>query len=200
MSIHVSKGKSGELELTFPYYEEYIMKVREIQGRRWDKGSKKWIIPDCQESINQLNKLFAEGELIVDRCVVGKDKDWMYDENSSNSQLLKKMNEGLKLRGYSQKTIKSYMSHAKLFLGYCGKNSNQIEKEDINYYLLYLLEQKGNTHSFVSQAVSSIKFLFGKVLMKDDLALNIVRPKKEKKLPEVLSQKEEHKKHCQPSR
>jgi len=100
------------------------------------------------------------------------------------------MEEGLKLRGYSQKTIKSYMSHARLFLEYCGKNANQLVKEDINYYLLYLLEQKGNTHSFVSQAVSSIKFLFGKVLMKDDLTLNIVRPKKEKKLPEVLSQKE----------
>jgi len=82
------------------------------------------------------------------------------------------------------------MSHARLFLEYCGKNANQLVKEDINYYLLYLLEQKGNTHSFVSQAVSSIKFLFGKVLMKDDLTLNIVRPKKEKKLPEVLSQKE----------
>ena len=111
-------------------------------------------------------------------------------KGSSNDQFLKKMEEGLKLRGYSQKTIKSYMSHARLFLEYCGKNANQLVKEDINYYLLYLLEQKGNTHSFVSQAVSSIKFLFGKVLMKDDLALNIVRPKKEKKLPEVLSQKE----------
>lgn len=111
-------------------------------------------------------------------------------KGSSNDQFLKKMEEGLKLRGYSQKTIKSYMSHARLFLEYCGKNANQLVKEDINYYLLYLLEQKGNTHSFVSQAVSSIKFLFGKVLMKDDLTLNIVRPKKEKKLPEVLSQKE----------
>ncbi len=63
-------------------------------------------------------------------------------------------------------------------------------KEDINSYLLYLLDERGNAHSFVSQAISSIKFLYGHVLMKEDLVLNFVRPKKEKKLPEVLSQKE----------
>ncbi|HQI17655.1 MAG TPA: tyrosine-type recombinase/integrase [Bacillota bacterium] len=177
MSICVRKGKPGVLELVFPYNEEYIAKVKGIPGRRWDKDNKKWLIPDCEESINQLQELFTKGELVIVK-------------GSSNDQFLKKMEEGLKLRGYSQKTIKSYMSHARLFLEYCGKNTNQLVKEDINYYLLYLLEQKGNTHSFVSQAVSSIKFLFGKVLMKDDLTLNIVRPKKEKKLPEVLSQKE----------
>ena len=100
------------------------------------------------------------------------------------------MREGLKLRGYSPKTIKSYVRHVRLFLGYCSKGADQLAQEDINRYLLYLLDEKGNAHSFVSQAVSAIKFLFGHVLMKDDLILNVVRPKKENKLPEVLSQKE----------
>jgi len=177
LAICVRKGKPGVLELVFPYNEEYIAKVRGIPGRRWDKDNKKWLVPDCEESINQLQELFTKEELVIVK-------------GSSNDQFLKKMEEGLKLRGYSQKTIKSYMSHARLFLGYCGKNANQLVKEDINCYLLYLLEQKGNAHSFVNQAVSSIKFLFGKVLMEDDLTLDIVRPKKEKKLPEVLSQNE----------
>lgn len=177
MSICVRKGKPGELELVFPYNEEYIAKVRKIPGRRWDKDNKKWLIPDSEESINRLKELFAKGELVIFK-------------DSSNNQYLKMMEEGLRLRGYSQKTIKSYMSHARLFLEYCGKNAEQLLKEDINCYLLYLLEQKGNAHSFVSQAVSSIKFLFEKVLMEDDLTLDIVRPKKEKKLPEVLSQNE----------
>ena len=190
MSICVRKGKPGELELVFPYNEEYIAKVRGIPGRRWDKDNKKWLVPDCEESINQLQELFTKDELIIAKSLSDKDKSRLYEKDSSYEHLLRKMKEGLKLRGYSQKTIKSYMSHARLFLEYSDKNFYQLEKEDINYYLLYLLEQKGNTHSFVSQAVSSIKFLFGKVLMKDDLALNIVRPKKEKKLPEVLSQNE----------
>ncbi len=177
MSICVRNGKPGELELVFPYNEEYIAKVRKIPGRRWDKDNKKWLLPDSEESINKLQELFTKEELVIFK-------------GSSNNQYLKMMEEGLRLRGYSKKTIKSYMSHARLFLEYCGKSAEQLLKEDINCYLLYLLEQKGNAHSFVSQAVSSIKFLFGKVLMEDDLTLDIVRPKKEKKLPEVLSQNE----------
>ena len=82
------------------------------------------------------------------------------------------------------------MSHTRLFFEHCGKSVENLAKEDINRYLLYLLDEKNSSHSFVSQAVSSIKFLYGHVLMKDDLILNVVRPKKENKLPEVLSQKD----------
>lgn len=190
MSIQVRKGKPGELELVFPYNEEYITKIREIQGRRWDKDNKKWIIPNCKESINQLCKLFIKGELVIEKSVFDKDKVGTYDENSSNEQLLKKMNEGLKLRGYSQKTIKSYMSHARLFLKWCHKNAELVGKEEIDKYLLFLLDEQQNSHSYVNQAVNSIKFLYNNVFKKNELAIRVVRPKTEKKLPEVLSQKD----------
>jgi len=189
LSIWVRKGKPEELELVFPYNEEYIAKVKKINGRRWDKDSKKWLIPDSGESLEQLQELFSKDEIIIDKSIFDNTKSGKAEE-SPNDRFLKMMKEGLKLRGYSPKTIKSYTSHAKLFLEYCGNNADQLINDDINRYLLHLLDEKGNAYSFVSQAVSSIKFLFGKVLMKDDLLLNVVRPKKENKLPEVLSQKE----------
>jgi len=64
LSIWVRKGKPGELELVFPYNEEYIAKVKEIRGRRWDKDNKKWLIPDCEESMEQLLKLFLKDEVV----------------------------------------------------------------------------------------------------------------------------------------
>lgn len=190
MSIWVRKGNLGELELIFPYNEEYIAKVKEIHGRKWDVQNKKWLIPDCKESIEQLLKLFIKGEVVIDKSIYGLDEGSEAEADSTNEKLLKMMRDGLKLRGYSPKTIKSYMSHARLFLVHCDKRVDQLSKMDIDHYLLYLLDEKGNAHSFVSQAVSSIKFLFGHVLMKDDLIINVVRPKRENKLPEVLSYKE----------
>ena len=189
MSIRVSTGKPGELELTVPYNKEYISRVRSIQGRRWDMLEKIWLIPDCKESIEQLKVLFAEEELIIDKGVNWDGIAARYKEGSYD-QLLKTMKERLKLRGYSPKTIKSYTSHTRLFLEHSRKAIDQLTEEDINKYLLYLLDEKGNSHTFVSQSISSIKFLFGQVLMKDDIILNIIRPKKENKLPEVLSCKE----------
>jgi len=177
LSICVRKGRPGELELKFPYNEEYIAKVREIPGRKWDKGNKKWLVPDCEESINQLQELFTKEELVIVK-------------GSFNDQFLKKMKEVLNLRGYSQKTIKSYLSHARLFLGYCDKNADSIDNEDINKYMLFLLEEQQTSHSYVNQAANSIKFLYNNVFNRNELAIRVIRPKSEKKLPEVLSQKD----------
>lgn len=187
MSIWVRKGKPGELELVFPYNEEYIAKVRAIPGRKWDKDAKRWLIPDSCESLEQLKQLFSKAELVIDSRISGKRSE---EREDSTDQLLKLMREKLKLRGYSPKTIKSYISHAKLFLDHCDKKADSLNKEDINKYLLYLLDEKNNSHSYVSQAISSIKFIFVHVLMNDDFVVDIMRPKKENKLPEVLSQKE----------
>jgi integrase/recombinase XerD len=190
LSICVRKGKPGVLELVFPYNEEYIAKVKGIPGRRWDKDNKKWLIPDCEESINKLQELFTKEELVIAKGISDSEKAGMYDENSSNDKFLRKMKEVLNLRGYSQKTIKSYMSHARLFLECCGKNADLIGDEDINKYMLYLLEEQQTSHSYVNQAANSIKFLYNNVFKRNELAIRVIRPKSEKKLPEVLSQKD----------
>jgi site-specific recombinase XerD len=46
------------------------------------------------------------------------------------------------------------------------------------------------SHAYVNQALSAIKFLFSHVLNKEKILYEIPRPKKEKKLPNILSQDE----------
>ena len=53
-----------------------------------------------------------------------------------------------------------------------------------------MLEVQEHSHSYVNQAVSAIKFLYNDVLKRKDIIIDLSRPKKEMKLPEVLSQKE----------
>ena len=52
----------------------------------------------------------------------------------------------LKLKGYSPNTIESYVSHVRKLLDYHGKDLRIISSEDINEYILYLLEQKNAQH------------------------------------------------------
>lgn len=56
--------------------------------------------------------------------------------------------------------------------------------------MLHLLDNQENSHSYVNQAVSAIKFFYNDTLKRKDIVINISRPKKEKKLPQVLSRKE----------
>ncbi|MGE5630980.1 MAG: phage integrase N-terminal SAM-like domain-containing protein [Caulobacteraceae bacterium] len=156
MSIWVRKGKPGELELVFPYNEEYIAKIKSINGRKWDKENKRWLIPDNEESIKKLLGLFTKGEVVTDKTILVTDESVQADTDRINAKFAGMMKDTLKLKGYSPKTIKSYMSHVRLFLQWCGKSADAIQNEDINKYLLFLLEVRKSSHSYVNQAVNSI--------------------------------------------
>lgn len=190
LSIRISKGDPGKLELTVPYNKEHIEKIRSIPGRKWDKQSKKWLVPDCGATLEKLAKLFEKNELIFEEGIAVNGNAAALISDGYSEKLLKSMKDRMKLKGYSPKTIKSYISHAGMFLEYCKNDIDKLTKDDINKYLLYLLEEKESAHSFVSQSVSSLKLMFGQVFSREDMVTNIVRPKKENKLPEVLSSKE----------
>lgn len=56
--------------------------------------------------------------------------------------------------------------------------------------MMFLLKQENTSHAYVNQALSAIKFYYSNVLKKGKLLYDIPRPKKEKKLPNVLSHSE----------
>jgi integrase/recombinase XerD len=101
------------------------------------------------------------------------------------------MNKTLKLKGYSEDTIKSYLGHVRLVEEYFnGRSVTTLNDEDINDYLLYLLDEKNASHAYANQAISAIKFLYTHVLKKPIALISIQRPKKERKLPDILSRQE----------
>jgi len=57
-------------------------------------------------------------------------------------------------------------------------------------YILALIERQGISRSYHNQVVSALRFMCESVLGQPKLALRIPRPKKESRLPEVLSQGE----------
>ncbi|MBN4063022.1 tyrosine-type recombinase/integrase [Alkaliphilus sp. AH-315-G20] len=106
-----------------------------------------------------------------------------------NDDIFKKLIQELNIKGYSNKTKKCYENHIKRFVVYTDKNLNEIEEEEVKRYVEYLLE-KDCSHSYANQAISSIKFLNQHVLHKSKLLVYVNRPKKEYKLPNILSKKE----------
>jgi len=113
--------------------------------------------------------------------------DTIYNDIFINERV-KCLKDYLIRKGYSSQTIKNYDNHLVRFLNY---SNGYDDYNSVNSYLLYLLNEKKSSHSYVNQAINAIKIdlkLQGKV--DDDSIISIVRPKKEKKLPKVLSQEE----------
>jgi len=97
----------------------------------------------------------------------------------------------MRLRNYSYKTIKSYLSCLRAFVNYFKPvHPRNILNDEIKKYLLYLIEDKKQKTSSINQMINALRFLYIE-LYKIPLIINsIPRPKKQKKLPDILSQEE----------
>jgi site-specific recombinase XerD len=102
----------------------------------------------------------------------------------------KKVKKILIVGGYSDSTIKTYITCLKSFKNYFYKiEIDQLAKDDIIEYLFYLIKNNYSKSS-QNQHINAIKFYFEKCLGKKREFYLIERPRKEKKLPNILSKKE----------
>jgi len=95
----------------------------------------------------------------------------------------------LAARKYSPKTIKAYIRYNEDFLRFSGKNPHKIDDDDVKNFLFHLVEEKEVSTSTLNTAINALKFYYGEVL-KRRFVYEIKRPRKDKKLPIVLSQEE----------
>lgn len=92
----------------------------------------------------------------------------------------------LKLRGLSPLTVRNYTFFVQKFLTQTGKKPEDLAHEDVKRYLGSMFETKSK--NTIMLAAASIKFFFKEVLKKD--LPEIPLPKKERRLPEVLTKDE----------
>jgi site-specific recombinase XerD len=91
----------------------------------------------------------------------------------------------MKSRGFSPKTVKSYLYHNKHFHKHLKRSTEGATEDQIKNYITLLLEnQSPNTANL---ALASIKFFHRTVVGKD---LDIHSPKKEQKIPNILTKEE----------
>ncbi len=172
------------IALMFDYDEEIIALVKQIKGRKWSSSNKFWHIPFTENFLENLNNRF-HGTLEFREI---KPKNI---KKPIKNQFPPEYIETLKLRNYSAPTIKTYRLHFQRFLKYYSDTKlKHITHEQIRQYLLYLVEVKKYSTSAQNQAINSIKFYYEKVLGNPIEKYYVPRPRKEKKLPEVLSEEE----------
>jgi len=100
-----------------------------------------------------------------------------------------KMQFEMELRGYSPQTQKHYLSHLRLLEGYLSKPLNQVSPEEIKDFLHYRIKN-AVSYSSINISCNAFKVLFNSILKRNWSDDVIVRPKKRKKLPYILSKDE----------
>jgi site-specific recombinase XerD len=193
------------LELTFPYSPADVDAVRSIPGRRWDPGRRVWIVPDRPATLARLRSLFGTRLLGLDVEAVQPSAaraEVISVESDAPTDVLDAYRQELVARGFRPRTRTVYLAHVRSFLGWSRGEPptsppNQIASDAaartagrVRPYLTYLVEERNASRSYHTQAVSALKILFQAVLHTPQLAEAIPRPKREKRLPTVLSKEE----------
>jgi len=102
--------------------------------------------------------------------------------NIKSKSTLKKTENILRVRNYSEQTIKTYCSYIAKFLANYNTDPYHISIKDAKIYL------ENFSYSSVSQQdqiINAIKFFYINIIGAK-LDLNITRPRKEKKLPRII--------------
>ena len=103
--------------------------------------------------------------------------------------MLDKLQTELKIRGFSEKTIDTYIFQIKKFLDFVKKDPNEVKEDDAKQYIAYLIADLKLSPSSVNLSLSSLKFFYNEILQ--NRAFNGIKsPKSEKKLPTVLTKEE----------
>lgn len=180
--IRIGLKETGRIAVTVPYDPKLVTNVKGIEGRRWHPEEKIWSLPATDGMVERLMTVCVGEEVNGDSTLL--------PVSNSGQETVRLVEAQVTLRGYSPKTCKAYRGHVERFTRFCARDPNEIGECDVQRYLLHVLEQKATSHAYVHHALSALKFLYKEVLPKSCVVVNVPRPKRERKLPEVLSREE----------
>ena len=106
------------------------------------------------------------------------------------SPLRRRLIEEMTLRGFAKTSIRTYVWSISHLSRFYGRSPDELSDEEVRAYLLHLVEEKKAARGTLSVALAAARCFYGAVLGRDVEALRVARPKREKRLPIVLTRSE----------
>jgi len=103
------------------------------------------------------------------------------------SALRQRMREDLQLRNYSDHTIRAYLRCVAAFARHFHTAPDRLGPEHVRAYQLYLVQQKKVAWATFNQTVCALRFFYHTTLGVSWMIEHIPYPRRQKKLPTVLS-------------
>ena len=201
--IEEDRQNDSILRLSLPYtmVSTHLAIVKQIHGRRWNKDQKVWEIPYTGLSIRFINRYLSDVavfdfEIDEQKFQTDSKASMSHKVNASKIEFTEKeaviaLEEILMLKRYSWSTIKTYKNCFRSFiLYYPNHRTNEISRKEIEDYILKRIRMDNISESHQNQILSAIKIYYSEVAQQADKVLGLIRPKKPKKLPQVLTEEE----------
>src|ERR1700694_797186 len=106
------------------------------------------------------------------------------------SPLRQRMIDDMTVRNFAPNTMVNYLKQVSYFARHFGRSPERLGPEQIRSYQIYFAKEKRVSVSTSTVAVSALRFLYRVTLKQDWVVAMIPTPKKEHRLPVILSPEE----------
>ena len=163
--------------ITFPYDNKLIANLRKHTKAKWSNSNKKWYVPD--------NSMYREMFRLEAKYIGTALLSHIHE---INRPAFERYIQQLKLKAYSQNTIRTYCAEfAQLLKILKSHPVDELTPERVRAYILYCIDTLKLSENLIHSRINAIKFYFEQVLFRDRFFIEIPRPKKPSLLPKVLS-------------
>ncbi len=174
---------------------------QQIQDFNWNQELQAWTTPYYPSLKKELFELlrgkywldYSGMELKTQHASAPKQQisSLLAPLNEEHKLHLEKFNQYLLSKRYSPSTIKTYRETVSTFLRFfSSKSIHEISHNDLIVFNNQYIIQKNLSNSFQNQVVNAVKLFFQIVENKKIVVELLHRPRREKKLPNVLSKEE----------
>ncbi len=168
-------GSENRIAVFFEKSDDLIARIKKIDGARWSQSKRVWHVPDTLEN----RERFSIVEYIAQI------------PSSEGIQHLRKFEQWLISKRYSENTIKTYRDALKsFFVFYNNKRVSAITNDDVIVYNNEHIVKNKLSSSYQNQIVNALKLYFRTVQDRVIDIEKVHRPKRAKVLPNVLSKEE----------
>jgi site-specific recombinase XerD len=195
----------GNAMIGLQFYPDKVIQalLKSLPSIKWSKELQMAYIPNQKDNLQNVYEIFKGVAWINGKQFYGNSKGkeiGTVDMNSLRKSYDNKMTnvksiptsfiDTLERKHYAFNTAKVYTSHFSMFINHFATIPiNELTDLNVNEYLNFLI-QKGASKSYLNSSVNAIKFYFEVVLGMPNSFYNVDRPRKDHKLPKVISKEE----------
>jgi integrase/recombinase XerD len=191
-----------QIYIQIPKDKADIQFIRSFKYSRWDNIEFRWIIPNRDQNLNliknyfkdRINKIEEVPFVRTDKTILQKQIDSIRDLpvlDQQKKEEIKAFQLWMEHKRYSKSTIDTYINAINTFLRFVmPKLSDEITNDDMVLFVNQYMIPRKLSLSYQNQAVNAARLFFKTIIGSKIVTEQIERPRREHKLPNVLSKEE----------
>lgn len=184
-----------KIKVYMPFHPDDISFMKDIFYCKWNDTAKHWVLPNSEDNLSLLHLHFGKR--------ISSIKEIPNDSKRSSEFYpvieipatvrahTSKLRQWMEHKRYSPSSIKGYIEAANTFLSYTyPKPIEELNNDDMIDFVNGYIIKRNLSYAYQNQVINATKLLFSQVFDSKIDIEKLDRPRREHKLPNVLSKQE----------